>query len=160
MSIASINSYNSGMLWGLLASALLHVLVVVTLPGFKVSLEDQKDFLTVQLDSASKPDPELIEPVELEPEKVTKPVIPSPSEALMPSRQSIQPQRQPTPGPTAIVPPIPNVPRQRASENIPVVQAPQRTSSVIVQQPPIENPIRREPTSCLLYTSPSPRDRG
>ena len=49
------------MLWGLLASALLHVLVVVTLPGFKVSLEDQKDFLTVQLDSASKPDPELIE---------------------------------------------------------------------------------------------------
>ena len=147
MSVESINGHNSGMLWGLLASVLLHVLVVLTLPGFEVRFDDQRDFLTVQIDSTSEP--ELFKTVKPEPEKVIEPVIPSVPVAPKPAKRSIQPQRQSERVSTAVVPPVPNVPQESVPDNIPVLQAPKRTSSVILQRPELDNPIRRRQTNNL-----------
>jgi hypothetical protein len=142
MSIGTINGHGSGMLWGLLASLLLHVLVVSTMPGFKVRFDDQRDILTVQIDST--PEPERVQMSEPVPEKVMEPIIPSPPDVQMPSERRIQPQKQPDGVPTEIVPPVPSVQRESTPENIPVLQAPKRTSSVSVQQPERDSPTKRE----------------
>ena len=142
MSIGTINGLGSGMLWGLLASLLLHVLVVSTMPGFKVRFDDQRDILTVQIDST--PEPERVQMSEPVPEKVMEPIIPSPPDVQMPSERRIQPQKQPDGVPTEIVPPVPSVQRESTPENIPVLQAPKRTSSVSVQQPERDSPTKRE----------------
>ena len=130
------------MLWGLLASLLLHVLVVSTMPGFKVRFDDQRDILTVQIDST--PEPERVQMSEPVPEKVMESIIPSPPDVQMPSERRIQPQKQPDGVPTEIVPPVPSVQRESTPENIPVLQAPKRTSSVSVQQPERDSPTKRE----------------
>ena len=143
MPIGSTNGYGNGMLWGLLGSFLLHVLVVYTIPGFKDRFDDQRDILTVQIDSA--PEPERVQMSEPVPEKVIEPTIPSPPEITMPVERRIQPEKQPDRVPTEIVPPVPRVQRESTPENIPVLQAPQRTSSVSVQQPEIDNPTERKP---------------
>ena len=57
ISVGTLNSYKGGMLWGLLGSLTLHVLVVVTVPEFAARVEDQRDVLTVQIEST----PEIIE---------------------------------------------------------------------------------------------------
>ena len=62
MFVGTLNGYNGGMLWGLLGSLLLHVLVVVTVPEFAARIEDQRDILTVQIDSA----PKIIESIKLD----------------------------------------------------------------------------------------------
>ena len=143
MPIGSTNGYGNGMLWGLLGSFLLHVLVVYTIPGFKDRFDDQRDILTVQIDPA--PEPERVQMSEPVPEKVIEPTIPSPPEITMPVERRIQPEKQPDRVPTEIVPPVPRVQRESTPENIPVLQAPQRTSSVSVQQPEIDNPTERKP---------------
>ncbi|MGY8842521.1 MAG: hypothetical protein ACKVKY_04930, partial [Burkholderiales bacterium] len=143
MPIGSANRYGNGMLWGLLGSFLLHVLVVYTIPGFKDRFDDQRDILTVQIDPA--PEPERVQMSEPVPEKVIEPTIPSPPEITMPVERRIQPEKQPDRVPTEIVPPVPRVQRESTPENIPVLQAPQRTSSVSVQQPEIDNPTERKP---------------
>ena len=143
MPIGSANRYGNGMLWGLLGSFLLHVLVVYTIPGFKDRFDDQRDILTVQIDPA--PEPERVQMSEPVPEKVIEPTIPSPPEITMPVERRIQPEKQPDRVPTEIVPPVPRVRRESTPENIPVLQAPQRTSSVSVQQPEIDNPTERKP---------------
>ncbi|MEJ6650175.1 MAG: hypothetical protein QNK99_06635 [Burkholderiales bacterium] len=156
MPIGSANRYGNGMLWGLLGSFLLHVLVVYTIPGFKDRFDDQRDILTVQIDPA--PEPERVQMSEPVPEKVIEPTIPSPPEITMPVERRIQPQKQPDRVPTEIVPPVPRVRRESTPENIPVLQAPQRTSSVSVQQPEIDNPTERKPDNnrTVLHRSEAP----
>ncbi|MDA1012041.1 MAG: hypothetical protein O3C12_05175, partial [Proteobacteria bacterium] len=143
MPIRSANRYGNGMLWGLLGSFLLHVLVVYTIPGFKDRFDDQRDILTVQIDPA--PEPERVQMSEPVPEKVIEPTIPSPPEITMPVERRIQPEKQTDRVPTEIVPPVPRVRRESTPENIPALQAPQRISSVSVQQPEIDNPTERKP---------------
>ena len=156
MPIGSANGYGNGMLWGLLGSFLLHVLVVYTIPGFKDRFDDQRDILTVQIDPA--PEPERVQMSEPVPEKVIEPTIPSPPEITMPVERRIQPEKQPDRVPTEIVPPVPRVQRESTPENIPVLQAPQRTSSVSVQQPEIDNPTERKPDNnrTVLHRSEAP----
>jgi hypothetical protein len=156
MPIGSANRYGNGMLWGLLGSFLLHVLVVYTIPGFKDRFDDQRDILTVQIDPA--PEPERVQMSEPVPEKVIEPTIPSPPEITMPVERRIQPEKQPDRVPTEIVPPVPRVQRESTPENIPVLQAPQRTSSVSVQQPEIDNPTERKPDNnrTVLHRSEAP----
>ena len=156
MPIGSTNGYGNGMLWGLLGSFLLHVLVVYTIPGFKDRFDDQRDILTVQIDPA--PEPERVQMSEPVPEKVIEPTIPSPPEITMPVERRIQPEKQPDRVPTEIVPPVPRVRRESTPENIPVLQAPQRTSSVSVQQPEIDNPTERKPDNnrTVLHRSEAP----
>jgi hypothetical protein len=156
MPIGSTNGYGNGMLWGLLGSFLLHVLVVYTIPGFKDRFDDQRDILTVQIDPA--PEPERVQMSEPVPEKVIEPTIPSPPEITMPVERRIQPEKQPDRVPTEIVPPVPRVQRESTPENIPVLQAPQRTSSVSVQQPEIDNPTERKPDNnrTVLHRSEAP----
>jgi hypothetical protein len=101
------------MLWGLLGSLTLHVLVVVTVPEFAARVEDQRDVLTVQIEST----PEIIEPIESPPEDVVEPVIPSRPTARPPMPQNVQPQRNIEPVPTAMVPEIPNVPQPQIVED-------------------------------------------
>ncbi|MBL6736452.1 MAG: hypothetical protein ISP76_05095, partial [Burkholderiales bacterium] len=131
MSAGTLNGYNGGMLWGLLGSLLFHVLVVATVPEFAAQLEDQRDFLTVQIDSA----PEILEPIESLPEDVVEPIIPSRPIERLPMPQNVQPKRSIEPAPTQIVPELPDVPQPQLVEDNLQLEAPKNRSAVITRSP-------------------------